>query len=94
MTATISRMTGRPVETCSAVLQLAIDLQEPVKLTERLVRDLKAAGVSLCAFEHVARVHRSAPLPRLRLFDGEVVSCEHTVARTAHLLEILSNATA
>ena len=47
VTATISGMTGRPVETCAAVLRLAVDLQEPVKPTERLVGDLKAAGYRL-----------------------------------------------
>ena len=57
VTATISGMPGRPVETCAAVLRLAVDLQEPVKPTERLVG------------EHVARDHRlPAPLPRLRAF--------------------------
>ena len=55
VTATISRMTGRPVETCSAVLQLAIDLQEPVKPTERLVRDLKAAGYKLYVLSNMSR---------------------------------------
>ena len=89
VTATISRMTGRPVETCSAVLQLAIDLQEPVKPTERLVRDLKAAGYKLYVLSNMSRefIDFLRRFPVYGLFDGEVVSVrgEHREARTAHL---------
>ena len=83
VTATISRMTGRPVETCSAVLQLAIDLQEPVKPTERLVRDLKAAGYKLYVLSNMSRefIDFLRRFPVYGLFDGEVVSCEEGVVK-------------
>ena len=83
VTATISRMTGRSVETCSAVLQLAIDLQEPVKPTERLVRDLKAAGYKLYVLSNMSRefIDFLRRFPVYGLFDGEVVSCEEGVVK-------------
>lgn len=92
VTATISRMTGRPVETCSAVLQLAIDLQEPVKPTERLVRDLKAAGYKLYVLSNMSRefIDFLRRFPVYGLFDGEVVSCEEgTVKPEPRIYEIL-----
>ena len=92
VTATISRMTGRPVETCSAVLQLAIDLPEPVKPTERLVRDLKAAGYKLYVLSNMSRefIDFLRRFPVYGLFDGEVVSCEeHTVKPEPRIYEIL-----
>ena len=55
MTVTVSEMTGRSVEACSAILQLAIDLQEPVKPTERLIGDLKAAGYKLYVLSNMSR---------------------------------------
>ena len=78
VTATISGMTGRPVETCAAVLRLAVDLQEPVKPTERLVGDLKAAGYRLYVLSNMSRefIAFLRRFPVYRLFDGEVVSCE------------------
>ena len=82
VTATISGMTGRPVETCAAVLRLAVDLQEPVKPTERLVGDLKAAGYRLYVLSNMSRefIDFLRRFPVYGLFDGEVVSCEeHTV---------------
>ena len=92
VTATISRMTGRSVETCSAVLQLAIDLQEPVKPTERLVRDLKAAGYKLYVLSNMSRefIDCLRRFPVYALFDGEVVSCEEgTVKPEPRIYEIL-----
>ena len=78
VTATISGMTGRPVETCAAVLRLAVDLQEPVKPTERLVGDLKAAGYRLYVLSNMSRefIDFLRRFPVYGLFDGEVVSCE------------------
>lgn len=83
VTATISRMTGRPVETCAAVLRLAVDLQEPVKPTERLVGDLKAAGYRLYVLSNMSRefIDFLRRFPVYGLFDGEVVSCEEGVVK-------------
>ena len=83
VTATISGMTGRPVETCAAVLRLAVDLQEPVKPTERLVGDLKAAGYRLYVLSNMSREF----IDFLRRFP---VSCEeHTVKPEPRIYEIL-----
>lgn len=83
VTATISEMTGRPVETCAAVLRLAVDLQEPVKPTERLVGDLKAAGYRLYVLSNMSRefIDFLRRFPVYGLFDGEVVSCEEGVVK-------------
>ena len=92
VTATISGMTGRPVETCAAVLRLAVDLQEPVKPTERLVGDLKAAGYRLYVLSNMSRefIDFLRRFPVYGLFDGEVVSCEeHTVKPEPRIYEIL-----
>ena len=88
----ISGMTGRPVETCAAVLRLAVDLQEPVKPTERLVGDLKAAGYRLYVLSNMSRefIDFLRRFPVYGLFDGEVVSCEeHTVKPEPRIYEIL-----
>ena len=76
-------MTGRPVETCAAVLRLAVDLQEPVKPTERLVGDLKAAGYRLYVLSNMSRefIDFLRRFPVYGLFDGEVVSCEEGVVK-------------
>ena len=90
--ATISGMTGRPVETCAAVLRMAVDLQEPVKPTERLVGDLKAAGYRLYVLSNMSRefIDFLRRFPVYGLFDGEVVSCEeHTVKPEPRIYEIL-----
>ena len=92
VTAAISGMTGRPVETCAAVLRLAVDLQEPVKPTERLVGDLKAAGYRLYVLSNMSRefIDFLRRFPVYGLFDGEVVSCEeHTVKPEPRIYEIL-----
>ena len=71
-------MTGRSRETCAAVLQRAIDLQEPVAPTEELVRDLKEAGYRLYVLSNMSRefIDYLRRFPVYGLFDGEVVSCE------------------
>lgn len=92
VTAAISGMTGRPVETCAAVLRLAVDLQEPVKPTERLVGDLKAAGYRLYVLSNMSRefIDFLRRFPVYGLFDGEVVSCEEgTVKPEPRIYEIL-----
>ena len=83
VTVTVSEMTGRSVEACSAILQLAIDLQEPVKPTERLIGDLKAAGYKLYVLSNMSRefIDFLRRFPVYGLFDGEVVSCEEGVVK-------------
>lgn len=83
VTAAISEMTGRSCETCAAVLRLAVDLQEPVRPTERLVGDLKAAGYKLYVLSNMSRefIDFLRRFPVYGLFDGEVVSCEEGVVK-------------
>ena len=78
VTDTLVGMTGRSRETCAAVLQRAIDLQEPVAPTEELVRDLKEAGYRLYVLSNMSRefIDYLRRFPVYGLFDGEVVSCE------------------
>lgn len=84
VTQTLVEMTGYPYERCAKVLQQAIDLQEPIPATERLVRDLKASGryrlyvLSNMAHEFIAHLRR---FPVYGLFDGEVISCEELVVK-------------
>ena len=92
VTATLSDMTGRPFEACAAVLQHAIDLQEPVKSTEQLIGELKAAGYKLYVLSNMSRefIDFLRLFPVYQLFDGEVVSCEeHTVKPEPRIYEIL-----
>ena len=78
VTDTLVGMTGRSRETCAAVLQRAIDLQEPVAPTEELVRDLKEAGYRLYVLSNMSCefIDYLRRFPVYGLFDGEVVSCE------------------
>ena len=92
VTATISGMTGCPRAKCEEYLRLSIDMQEPVKPTEQLVRDLKAAGYKLYVLSNMSRefIDFLRRFPVYGLFDGEVVSCEeHTVKPEPRIYEIL-----
>lgn len=92
VTAILSGMTGRTYEACAAVLQLAVDLQEPVEPTERLVGDLKAAGYKLYVLSNMSRefIDFLRRFPIYGLFDGEVISCEErTVKPEPRIYEIL-----
>lgn len=84
VTRTLVEMTGQSYARCAEVLQQAIDLQEPIPVTEQLVRDLKASGrfrlyvLSNMAREFIAHLRR---FPVYGLFDGEVISCEELVVK-------------
>lgn len=84
VTRTLMEMTGQTYARCAEVLQQAIDLQEPIPVTEQLVRDLKASGrfrlyvLSNMAHEFIAHLRR---FPVYGLFDGEVISCEELVVK-------------
>ena len=84
VTRTLVEMTGQTYARCAEVLQQAIDLQEPIPVTEQLVRDLKASGrfrlyvLSNMAHEFIAHLRR---FPVYGLFDGEVISCEELVVK-------------
>lgn len=92
VTKTLETMSGRSYATCAAVLQRAIDLQEPVVATESLVRDLKQAGYRLYVLSNMSRefIDFLRRFPVYALFDGEVVSCEEgTVKPEPRIYELL-----
>lgn len=70
-------------EKCEQYLRLSIDMQEPVKPTERLVGDLKTAGYKLYVLSNMSRefIDFLRRIPVYGLFDGEVVSCEVGVVK-------------
>ena len=88
----LCRMTGRSREVCVGAMHEAIDLQEPVAATERLVGELKAAGYRLYVLSNMSRefIDFLRQTEIYRSFDGEVVSCEeHVVKPEARIYEIL-----
>ncbi len=88
----LCRMTGRSREVCVGVMHEAIDLQEPVAATERLIGELKRAGYRLYVLSNMSRefIDYLRRFPVYALFDGEVVSCEeHTVKPERRIYEIL-----
>lgn len=83
---------GCTPEVARAYLREAIDRQEPVRATERLVGELKRAGYSLYVLSNMSREFidflRRADV--YALFDGEVVSCEEgTVKPEPRIYRIL-----
>ena len=81
-----------PAELCEEFLRRSIDIQEPVKPTEELIRDLKAAGYKLYVLSNMSRefIDFLRRFPVYGLFDGEVVSCEeHTVKPEPQIYRIL-----
>ncbi|WP_418992033.1 HAD family hydrolase [Alistipes sp.] len=89
---TLCRINDCPPERCRHYLQRSIDLQEPVKPTEQLVRELKAAGYKLYVLSNMSRefIAFLRRFPVYGLFDGEVVSCEvGTVKPEPRIYEIL-----
>lgn len=83
---------GCTPEVARAYLREAIDRQEPVRATERLVGELKRAGYRLYVLSNMSREFidflRRADV--YALFDGEVVSCEEgTVKPEPRIYRIL-----
>ena len=74
---------GCTPEVARAYLREAIDRQEPVRATERLVGELKRAGYRLYVLSNMSREFidflRRADV--YALFDGEVVSCEECTVK-------------
>lgn len=83
VTGILSGVNACPRAKCEEYLRLSIDMQEPVKPTEQLVRDLKAAGYKLFVLSNMSRefIAFLRRFPVYRLFDGEVVSCEEGVVK-------------
>lgn len=83
---------GCTPEVARAYLREAIDRQEPVRATERLVGELKRAGYRLYVLSNMS--HEFIDFLRranvYALFDGEVVSCEEgTVKPEPRIYRIL-----
>lgn len=83
---------GCTPEVARAYLREAIDRQEPVRATERLVGELKRAGYRLYVLSNMSREFidflRRADV--YALFDGEVISCEEgTVKPEPRIYRIL-----
>lgn len=77
---------------CAALIDEAIDRQEPIAPTERLIGDLKAAGYRLYVLSNMSRefIDFLRRVPVYGHFDGEVVSCEErTVKPEPRIYEIL-----
>ena len=55
VTGILSGVNACPRAKCEEYLRLSIDMQEPVKPTEQLVRDLKAAGYKLYVLSNMSR---------------------------------------
>lgn len=79
---------GCTPEVARAYLLEAIDRQEPVRATERLVGELKRAGYRLYVLSNMSREFidflRRADV--YALFDGEVVSCEEGTVKPEPLI--------
>lgn len=75
---TLCRMHDCPRPRCEEFLRRSVEMQEPVKPTEALIGDLKAAGYKLYVLSNMSRefIDFLRRFPVYGLFDGEVVSCE------------------
>ena len=64
-------------------LQLAIDKQETIRPTERLIEELKGAGYRLYVLSNMSKefIEFLRRVPVYRHFDGEVGSCEEGVCK-------------
>ncbi|MDE6445236.1 MAG: HAD family phosphatase [Alistipes sp.] len=92
VTGTLCEMHGCSRAKCEEFLRRSIEMQEPVEPTEKLVRDLKAAGYGLYVLSNMSCefIEFLRRFPVYGLFDGEVVSCEeHTVKPERRIYEIL-----
>ena len=90
--AALCALHGCTPEVARAYVREAIDRQEPVRATERLVGELKRAGYRLYVLSNMSREFidflRRADV--YALFDGEVVSCEEgTVKPEPRIYRIL-----
>ncbi|MDE7344259.1 MAG: HAD family phosphatase, partial [Alistipes sp.] len=80
---TLCTMHACPRPKCEEFLRRSIAIQEPVKPTEELIGDLKAAGYALYVLSNMSRefIDFLRRFPVYGLFDGEVVSCEEHVVK-------------
>ncbi len=79
----LCRLNGCNRALCEEYMRMAIDKQEPVKPTECLIGELKAAGYRLYVLSNMSRefIAFLRRFPVYRQFDGEVVSCEEGLCK-------------
>ena len=79
----LCREKGVDRATCESYMREAIDRQEVILPTERLIADLKAAGYRLYVLSNMSKefIEFLRRVPVYRHFDGEVVSCEERVVK-------------
>lgn len=81
--ADLSAYRGADEEYTRALVLESIEKQEPIAPTERLIRDLKAAGYKLYVLSNMSREFIDF-LRRTEVyscFDGDVISCEERVVK-------------
>lgn len=79
-------------EQCEEYVRLAIDKQEAIVPTARLIEELKGAGYKLYVLSNMSRefIDFLRLQPVYRHFDGEVISCEERVVKPEpHIYQIL-----
>lgn len=83
MIADLSAYRGVDEEYAREMVQLSIDRQEAIAPTERLIRDLKAAGYRLYVLSNMSRefIDFLRRTDVYSCFDGDVISCEEGVAK-------------
>lgn len=74
----LEKRSGRDRDYCREMVRQAIDCQEAIRPTERLIEELHAAGYRLYVLSNMSRefIEFLRRQPVYRHFDGEVVSCE------------------
>jgi HAD superfamily hydrolase (TIGR01509 family) len=74
---------GVEVEYALAMIQLAINKQETIAPTARLIADLKRAGYRLFVLSNMSRefIDFLRQQPVYENFEGEVISCEEGVVK-------------
>lgn len=83
MIADLSAYRGVDEEYAREMVRLSIDRQETIAPTERLIRDLKAAGYRLYVLSNMSRefIDFLRRTDVYSCFDGDVISCEEGVAK-------------
>ena len=79
----LEERSGYSREECREMVRLAIDRQETIEPTLRLIQQLKAAGYTLYVLSNMSKefIAFLRQLPVYSYFDGEVVSCEEGVCK-------------
>ncbi len=79
----ISQLKGYDREVCAETIRAAIDMQESIEPTARLIAELHERGYRLLVLSNMSLefIEFIRQLPIYRYFSGEVVSCEEGVVK-------------